>query len=120
VISRDKLLEYVNISPGAAWFASGDLPAIQENDLILVGEPGVGGNGIVISPALPFSVSAASPNRAGTWAFLKKLYGYDYQSGIFRSGRAIRMDAMEAREKIKSCKGFSLDIQPGIWYNAVC
>jgi hypothetical protein len=82
--------------------------------------PGVGGNGVAIFPQQSCSISAISPNQAGAWAFLKKLYGYDYQSGIFRSGRAIRMDAMEAGEKIKSCKGFSLDIQPGIWYNAVC
>jgi hypothetical protein len=108
VISGDKLLEYTNISSGAAWFASDDLPTIQQNSLTLVGMPGVGGNGVAIFPQQSCSISAISPNQAGAWAFLKKLYGYDFQSGVFQSQRTIRMDAMEAGQK-QFLVEFSLD-----------
>jgi ABC-type glycerol-3-phosphate transport system substrate-binding protein len=108
VISGDTLLEYTNISSGAAWFADDDLPTIQQNSLTLVGMPGVGGNGVAIFLQQSCSISAISPNQAGAWAFLKKLYGYDFQSGVFQSQRTVRMDAMEAGQQNYRVE-FSLD-----------
>jgi hypothetical protein len=108
VISGDTLLQDVGFPGGAASFASNYLPDILENDLTIISTPGVGGNGMEIFPRLAFSVSAISPNQAGAWAFLKKLYGYDYQSGVFHSGYAVRMDAMEAGQQNYRVE-FSLD-----------
>jgi ABC-type glycerol-3-phosphate transport system substrate-binding protein len=108
VIAGDTLLQDVGFPGGAACFATYYLPDILENDLTLIGEPGVGGNGLAIFPQQSYSISAISPNQAGAWAFLKKLYGYDYQSEVFHSGDAVRMDAMEAGQQ-RYLVEFSMD-----------